>query len=354
MMKIIDIKVGNRFRKDLGQIQTLVKSIQEIGLLQPVVLNQNNELIAGQRRLEAAKILGWDDIPANVVNLDDIEKGELHENAVRKDFTTSERVAILAEIEAKRLGHRLRKDTNLVSFQEENKDKRSVDIVAGYTGVSTGQLQKEKKIVEAAQRDPERFDKLLEKVDNKKTSVDYAFKMVIRSQDHKFSSVLPQGEYDIILADPPWNYDINMSGSADEHYPTMTNQQIESLQVPSAENAILFLWATAPKIKEALDVMKSWGFKYKTHAVWVKQHFGTGYYFRGQHELLLVGEKGDMPVPEEHNRRGSVIQADRTEHSVKPPVVYLLIEQMYPNRKYLELFARSQFSENWTVWGNEI
>ena len=118
-MNIEDIKIGNRFRKDLGDIKTLASSIQEIGLLQPVVINQNNELIAGQRRLGACKSLGWTEIPAAVVNLDDIVKREYHENAVRKDFTTSERIAVLQEIEKKRLGHRQKKD--LVASKEEMK-----------------------------------------------------------------------------------------------------------------------------------------------------------------------------------------------------------------------------------------
>jgi 16S rRNA G966 N2-methylase RsmD len=149
-MNIKDIKIGDRLRKDLGDIQTLASSIQEIGLLQPIVINQDNELIAGQRRLEACKLLGRTEVSTTIVNLDDIIKGEFHENAVRKGFTLSERVAILQEIEKRRLGHRQRKDSNLESFQRENKDKRSVDIVAKYTGVSQGQLAKEKKIVEMA------------------------------------------------------------------------------------------------------------------------------------------------------------------------------------------------------------
>ena len=149
-MNIKDIKIGDRFRKDLGDIKTLASSIQEIGLLQPIVVNQDNELIAGQRRLEACKLLGWTEVPTTIVNLDDIIKGEFHENTVRKGFTLSERVAILLEIEKKRLGHRQKKDSKLESFQRENKDKRSVDIVAKYTGVSQGQLAKEKKIVEMA------------------------------------------------------------------------------------------------------------------------------------------------------------------------------------------------------------
>ena len=144
-MNIEDIKIGDRFRKGPGRYQNPSKSIQEIGLLQPIVVNQDNELIAGQRRLEACKLLGRTEVSTTIVNLDDIIKGEFHENAVRKGFTLSERVAILLEIEKRRLGHRQKKDSNLESFQTENKDKRSVDIVANYTGVSQGQLANEKK-----------------------------------------------------------------------------------------------------------------------------------------------------------------------------------------------------------------
>lgn len=181
-MKIADIKIGNRFRKDLGDIQTLANSIQEIGLLQPIVINQNNELIAGQRRLEAGKILGWNEIPVTVVNLDNIVKGEFHENAVRKEFTLSERVAILEEVERQRIGHRTEKGVKFTPFQEEEKDKKSRDIVAQYTGVSNVQLSKEKKIVEAARRDPDRFSELLAKVDSGREKVHKAYHKVLKEE----------------------------------------------------------------------------------------------------------------------------------------------------------------------------
>lgn len=83
-----------------------MQSIKEVGILHPVVVNNNKELIAGQRRIEAAKRLGWPNIPVNIVNISNIIVGEFHENAVRKGFTTSERVAILAEVEKTRIGHK--------------------------------------------------------------------------------------------------------------------------------------------------------------------------------------------------------------------------------------------------------
>ena len=84
-----------------------------------------------------------------------------------------------------------------------------------------------------------------------------------------------------------------------------------------------------------------------------KDKIGTGYYFRGQHELLLLGIKGTIGVPEEANRPPSVLNAPRNGHSEKPDEAYSIIERMYPKGKYLELFA-TQKRENWVAWGSQI
>ena len=122
----MSIKVGNRFRKDLGDIQTLANSIKEDGLLQSPLINNDSELVDGQRRIEACKILGWTEIPTYTLNIQDIVKGEFIANAVRKDFTTSEKITILEEIERRHIGHRYEKGGKLPPFQEQNKGKKIV------------------------------------------------------------------------------------------------------------------------------------------------------------------------------------------------------------------------------------
>lgn len=165
---------------------------------------------------------------------------------------------------------------------------------------------------------------------------------------------LPSGSFGVIYADPPWKYDVDfLECSPNKHYPTMTVEEICNIDVPSSDNAVLFLWATNPMLVNALKVMESWGFKYKTNMVWVKSKFGTGFYFRGQHELLLIGVKGDVHPPEESCRPPSVLFADTERHSEKPEEVYHLIEEMYPSRRYLELFARKK-RKDWETWGNEV
>jgi N6-adenosine-specific RNA methylase IME4 len=161
--------------------------------------------------------------------------------------------------------------------------------------------------------------------------------------------------YSVIYADPPWRYSFSQTKnrSIENHYPTMTLEEICSLPVPSSDDAVLYLWATAPKLIEALQVMKAWGFTYKTHAIWDKQRQGMGYWFRGQHELLLVGTRGKVSPPPSSLRVPSVISEARTRHSAKPDLVRDLITQWFPNSKRLELFARKE-APGWDVWGNEV
>jgi len=167
---------------------------------------------------------------------------------------------------------------------------------------------------------------------------------------------LPDGRFSVLLADPPWRYE--QGGSTpnrrvENHYPTMSVEEICALEVPAADDAVLFLWAVNPLLFDAGKVMEAWGFEYRTGFVWVKTNgFGTGHWVRQRHEQLLVGRKGDMRTPC-GALPDSVIEAPRREHSRKPDEAYEVIEQMYPGFKRVELFARRPRA-GWTVWGNEV
>ena len=120
----------------------------------------------------------------------------------------------------------------------------------------------------------------------------------------------------------------------------------------STDDSVLFMWATSPKLEEALRVINAWGFSYVTCAVWDKEKIGMGYYFRQQHELLLVAKKGNIPAPIPAARVKSVLSYKRGEHSSKPEEFYSIIEDMYPEYKKLELFCRTP-RDGWSVWGNQ-
>lgn len=161
-------------------------------------------------------------------------------------------------------------------------------------------------------------------------------------------------KYSIILADPPWRYDFSKDNAdkIENHYPTMTLENIKNLTIPSDDNSVLYLWATAPKLLEALEVMSAWGFKYTTQMVWDKEWIGMGYWFRGQHEMLLVGKKGKFSPPKT-DRVSSVLRERRTAHSKKPVIIKKWINQWFPEASKIELFAREK-TEGWDCVGNGI
>jgi N6-adenosine-specific RNA methylase IME4 len=164
--------------------------------------------------------------------------------------------------------------------------------------------------------------------------------------------------YSVILADPPWRFepfsrDTGMDRSADNHYPTMTLDDIKAHPVPAAKDCVLFLWATVPMLPEALEVMVAWDFEYKSNFVWVKHTPGTGYWSRNRHELLLVGTRGSIPAPAPGDQYESVIEARAGPHSQKPFHFHEIIEDYFPLLPRIELFAR-QTRTGWDSWGNEV
>jgi N6-adenosine-specific RNA methylase IME4 len=130
----------------------------------------------------------------------------------------------------------------------------------------------------------------------------------------------------------------------------------------TAKDAVLLLWATCPKLEEALAVMKAWGFSYRQQIVWEKlsptgkQNHGMGHWLKSNHELLLLGVRGSPGAPRDRKQRPhSVFRAPRREHSRKPDEVYRMIDDMFPHlHRRLELFARGEPRQGWTFWGNEV
>lgn len=164
--------------------------------------------------------------------------------------------------------------------------------------------------------------------------------------------------YSVIYADPPWRFEpysrkSGMDRAADNHYPTMTVDALCKLKPPANPDCVLFLWATAPMLLEALDVLDAWGFAYKSHFIWNKDRVGTGYWTRSRHELLLIATKGKIPAPAPGEQFDSVIAAAVGEHSEKPMAFAEMIEEMFPHARPLEMFARVDHRAGWDIWGNQ-
>lgn len=173
---------------------------------------------------------------------------------------------------------------------------------------------------------------------------------------------LPIGTYNIIYADPPWRYEQRkVQGAAENHYPTMSIDELCALPVESlaAKDCLLFLWATFPMLPEALRLIKAWGFSFKTVAfVWLKQNrksptwfYGLGRWTRGNAEICLLAKRGN---PKRHSASvHQFIISPIEQHSKKPDVTRDKIVELAGDLPRVELFARQKIP-GWDVWGNEV
>jgi len=174
----------------------------------------------------------------------------------------------------------------------------------------------------------------------------------------------PPGKYGAILADPPWDFRVRSSKgtgrSASNHYSTMPTKDICALPVADMadKDCALFLWATGAMLPDAFEVMKAWGFTYKSMAfTWIKVNrdgetpfTGMGFWTRQNAEFVLLGTKG-RPKRIARNVK-QVAMAPRMEHSRKPEEIHRRIQRLVPG-PYVELFARRPFP-GWAVWGDEL
>jgi N6-adenosine-specific RNA methylase IME4 len=155
----------------------------------------------------------------------------------------------------------------------------------------------------------------------------------------------------VVYADPPWSFaNSGFAQSAAAIYPTMTTEAICALPIPAmcATDAILFLWVPNALLPDGLTVLDAWGFDYKTNMVWCKERApGMGWFTQSRHEMLLIGMRGTA-YPQ--NKPPSWLELPQAAHSAKPLEFYDIIEKMYPNASYVELFARVQRDG----WGNEV
>ncbi len=172
-------------------------------------------------------------------------------------------------------------------------------------------------------------------------------------------------KYNVIYADPPWCFqnwsDKGKKRNVDKHYPTMSKEDIQNLPIKNIceENAILFLWVTSPCLIEGIELIKKWGFTYKTVAfTWIKKNkktdslfTGMGYYTRSNAEFCLIATKGKILSRLSHSVHSVIISKIR-EHSRKPDEARERIVELLGDVPRIELFAR-QYADGWDCWGNE-
>lgn len=251
-------------------------------------------------------------------------------------------------------------------YKEQNSTKISLANI-GLSHNESSQAQKKAKISEKEFENL--IDECKEQEDTTKQSVIKRKKNKDRTKKHKEKkeSIIKNltyktieeitKQYDVIYADPPWEYENKKTdgyGAAEGHYLTMTIDNLKKMNIDkiSKKDCILFIWVTSPNLDIGIDLIRAWKFKYKSSFIWDKINHNMGYYNSVRHEFLLIATKGSI-TPWNKKLFDSVYSKERTEHSKKPEYFYEVIETLYPGADYIELFARNE-KKGWDSWGNQI
>ena len=361
----------------------LVTDIREHGLHEPIVVYED-KILDGRNRYRACEAAGVEPT-FTVYSGDDPVAYVISLNLRRRHLDESQRAMVAAKLATLKLGDNqhseglpigrsselLNVGERSVAHAREVIDRGATELVqavergrvsvSAAADIATQPIEEQREIVARGERE---ILRAAQDIRARKAEIRRAERIERLAVTCNQNTPFPRDRrYAVLYADPPWQfrvYDENSSiasehGAAGVHYPCMSTDAICALPVKelATDAAALFLWTTAPHLPEALQVITAWGFEYKTHAVWVKDWIGVGFWVGNQHEILLVAARGDMPTPAPANRPSSVITAPRREHSRKPDEAYALIERMYPELPRIELFAR-QTRLGWAAWGNEV
>lgn len=385
-----DIKIKEEFKSLIPKLtaeeyEGLEKSIIQDGCRDKII-TWKDYIIDGHNRYEVCKkhniafeVLAKDNFKAEAEvklwmiynqigkrNLTNIQKAELaiqiekieqvmakERQGTRNDLKESNIVSDLVQSENESDISETNQFNIRSELTESNASGKSLEKAAKAVGVGYGTVYKTKQILQKA---PE---EVIDKVRKGDVSIDRAFSQIQRTErlEKNKSTQWPEGKYRIIYADPPWKYGDERSGmgGAVDQYDLMDLEDIKALLVKdlAEEDSVLFMWGTAPLLQEALEVMVSWGFQYKTHIIWNKQKGTLGNYVSPRHELLFIATKGSC-TPDVTDRPNSVQTIERTgRHSEKPEEFRQIIEQLYTYGNKIELFARKKV-EGWESYGNEL
>lgn len=384
-MKLTAHPISNIFPLIEGdQFEELVDDIRAHGVREPVWVFEG-QILDGRNRYRAADLAGVD-CPIRAYAGDDPVSFVISLNLKRRHLNESQRGMVAAklatmqqgsrtdikhranlhEVSAAKAGEMLSVSERTVKTAKSVQEKGAPELVSA---VETGKIsvsaaadiatkpkeeqreivaRGEKEILEAAKQI--RAEKAVAKREERLDRI-----AEISKGNRELST---DARYPVIYADPPWRYENPPMGgtnrSIENHYPTMTLEEICALPVAelATDDAMLYLWATAPKLAECMKVIEAWGFEYRTNMVWDKEVIGMGYHARNQHEILLIAKRGNIPPPQAGTQPASVHREKRAEHSAKPNFYYEMIEAAYPQLPKIELFCRSP-RDGWSVWGNQ-
>tara|TARA_R100000231_G_scaffold137735_1_gene114624 strand:+ start:42 stop:1172 length:1131 start_codon:yes stop_codon:yes gene_type:complete len=371
------IQVKDEFKKlipplSIDEHTQLTLNICKEGIREPLIL-WNNYIIDGHNRFEIAKQfnLEYKTINKEFENEDEVKEWMILNQFGRRNLSAYQRSVLALELEdvfriKAKENQGLRTDILQISAESKPIDTRKE--LSKVASVSHDTIAKVKKIQEKA---PE---EIKTKLSTGEISINAAYKEIKKEEkkeerDKKIEEVKQKIEtenlkelnkkYHVIAIDPPWAYNEKGGFSSDDYdaqnnrgavdYPTMTVEQIKKIELPSANDSVLFLWTTHAFLRDSFDIMKHWGFEYKATIVWDKVKMGMGRNIRMQVEFCLLGVKG-KPIIQGSSERDIITEA-RREHSRKPEAFYEMVERMCIGNK-LDYFSR-QKRNNWEHYGAE-
>ena len=359
------------------EYSSILNSIKKDGQLESITVwedpvSGNSYIVDGHTRygicnelqvqpiLEFKKFENWLDVKKFAI---DVNLQRRHLTIVQKVELAGKAIAIEAKLAAQRkrstIPQKGQKGFQTVSMSDGINTGRTAELVANKIGSSPRTVSRIKFVLENA--DEELRNKVLRGI----TKPAHAERQIRKGKAQTKDISLPTGKFNIVYCDAPFAYDFELSGAPD--YPTLTQEQIISLNDKDgrpitsvfADDCCIFFWSPKPKIYESCQILESWGFEYKTFWVWRKvrdgkPQRGTGHYCWSTVECLLIATKGRPGTPPTEYMQEDVIEEPRGKrHSEKPDIFRNMIEKMYPNGHYLELFGRKKVS-GWEVWGNQI
>ena len=344
------------------------------GVLVPVEYDESGNILDGHHRVKACEELGLSDWPRFIrkglteaekrVHARQLNLARRHLNQTQKRDLIADQLKETPEKSNRQVAEGLGVDHKTVAAVRAEGEGRGEIPHVSERKDTLGRSQPARKPIVTRYVDPEPANRKEQERQVKEARAEKAAVRRVERLDNlseiaRCNTPLSASvRYPIIYADPPWRYENPPIGassrSIENHYPTMTLEEICALPVADMATpaAMLYLWATAPKLPECLQVVEAWGFEYRTHMVWDKVHIGMGYHARSQHELLLICRRGDIPPPEAGTQPASIYREARGEHSAKPAFFAEMIESAYPGLPKIELFCRAP-RPGWAVWGNQ-
>lgn len=342
----------------------LEENLLRDGIREPLTIWQGI-LIDGHHRYEIAQAHGLDfqTVEMQFDSRDDVKLWIVKNQFGRRDLTPYERSVIALKIKpiiaAKAKENMVAgADMTNTGLQKSVKAVNTQQEIAKAAGVSHDTIAKVEKI--EAQATPEikaalksgdiSINAAYNKVQQAKRKAD-----IQQQVDDLEQQVIeqPEGLFDVIVIDPPWKYGTQLLAEAyrvANPYPEMSQDEIKAIDLPAADNCVIFLWTTHKFIWDAKELLDHWGFNYRSMLVWNKEQLGTGNLIRMQCEFCLIGLKGKPIFKDVHDIR-DIIEEPRREHSRKPEKFYQLVEKLCAGRK-LDYFSRTK-REGWAVYGND-